>query len=76
MDGKDIFKSIINERDYTGSAKDSYSQLIMTIYSNIGDSIFKLLVTAKKENKILDIKEESKFNEEFNISDIELIDLK
>lgn len=75
MDGKDIFKNIINERDYTGNVKDSYSQLIMTIYSNIGDSIFELLVTAEKENKILDIKQESKFNEEFNISDIELIDI-
>lgn len=75
MDGKDIFKNIINDRDYTGSVKDSYSQLIMTIYSNIGDSIFELLVKAEKENKILDIKKESEFNEEFNISDIELIDI-
>lgn len=54
MTGKQLFEKL-TVRDFSGSEQDLYAQLLMTIFSHIGDDIFDLLEDAESQNKKLDI---------------------
>lgn len=54
MTGKQLFVKL-TVRDFSGSEQDLYAQLLMTIFSHIGDDIFDLLEDAESQNKKLDI---------------------
>jgi hypothetical protein len=63
MEGKDLYKELIAKRDYSGSEADEYAQLLITLFSHIGNSFFSLLESAHLENKKLSIKESDSEND-------------
>ena len=55
--GEEIFNKYIAKRDYTGSEKDDYAQLLTTLFFHIGEEIYKLIELAENENKKLQLRD-------------------
>jgi len=71
MKGKEVFKTLTSYRDYSGSEADEYAQLLLTIESEIGSSIYPLLEVANQENKKLTVS--NPYHESIIIADVALI---
>ena len=57
MEGKNLYDSLIAKRDYSGSTADEYAQLLLTLFSHLGETFFPLLESAHSENKKLSLEE-------------------
>jgi len=55
MTGKQLFTSK-TKRDYSGNEADLYAQTLLTIFINIGDAIYPLLLQAEQNGQKLEIK--------------------
>ncbi|MFV0289665.1 MAG: hypothetical protein ACK5IJ_02025 [Mangrovibacterium sp.] len=55
MTGKEIYNSLIEKRDFSGSKSDEYAQLLETLYFSINEELFPMLEKAEKLNKKLSI---------------------
>lgn len=53
LNGHELFKTLTQKRDHSGSAEDEYAQLLFTMYMNVGDGLFPLLEQAEQQNKKL-----------------------
>lgn len=73
MNGKQIYHSFLKDRDFKGSEKDCYALELEMIFLSIGEQLFELLEQAKKENKLLNIKKDSIFNDFISIEDLEIV---
>lgn len=77
MEGKDIYTSLVDKRDYSGSMADEYAQLLTTLFFHLGTDLFPLLETAEKESKVLTLKAEVSNSDvlvdEYTIEDIILV---
>lgn len=78
---QDKYKQLLKDypRDYSGSPKDVYAQLILTIHSHIHDAIYPLLTKANKEGKQLAINDQPYLDadimvHEYTVDDIILVD--
>lgn len=56
MTGKELFDQYYNNPGEVNSEAWNYRQLLMTIWSNIFDEIYPLLLEAEKQGKKLDLK--------------------
>jgi hypothetical protein len=74
MEGKDIYNSLIEQRDYSGSVADEYAQFLTTLFYHIGKDLFPLLELAEKSSKVLTLKSEilnsDVLVDEYSIEDI------
>lgn len=57
LNGQELFKTLTQKRDHSGSAADEYAQLLFTMYMNVGDALYPLLEQAEQQNKKLYLKE-------------------
>lgn len=53
LNGLELFKSLTQKRDHSGSVEDAYAQLLFTMHMNVGESLFPLLEQAEEQNKKL-----------------------
>ncbi|MNR28234.1 hypothetical protein D3C85_1455490 [compost metagenome] len=77
MEGKVIYNSLVEKRDYSGSTADEYAQFLMTLFLHVGKDLFPLLESANKESKTLKLKAEISNSDvlvdEYTIEDIILV---
>ena len=77
MEGKDIYNSLVEKRDYSGSTADEYAQFLMTLFFHIGTDLFPLLESAHKDSKVLALKPEISNSDvlidEYSIDDLILV---
>lgn len=77
MEGNDIYNSLVEKRDYSGSTADEYAQFMTTLFFHIGTALFPLLESAQKASKVLALKPEISNSDvlidEYSIEDIILV---
>jgi hypothetical protein len=77
MEGKDIYNSLVEKRDYSGSKADEYAQFLTTLFLHLGKDLFPLLESANKESKVLSLKAEISNGDvlvdEYTIEDVILV---
>lgn len=72
MTGENLYNTISVKRDYSGSTADEYAQFLRTIFNNLGESMFAVLLQAYNQNKWISVIDKS--IDEITIKDLAFIE--